>query len=225
MNYPTHIAIIPDGCRRWAVRKKKSPWAGHKKGIERLEDIGKWSFGALPIKYYTIYGLSLENLNRSRVQLKALEKLYIRHFLRLAEDESIHKNQVRVGTIGRTDLLPRKLLDAIDVAKKATTKYDKIFFNIALAYSGRAEIVDAVNKLQGAGKKVTEKSISKNLYSNAPDPDLLIRTGEERISNFLLWGSAYTEVYFSKKLWPDFTKEDYKKVMLDFDKRKRRFGE
>ena len=144
--------------------------------------------------------------------------------LKLAEDKDIHKNKVNVDIVGRADLLPQKLLGAIQVAKDATASYDKKFFRIALAYSGRQEIVDAAQKIANNSGEFSEENISKNLYSNAPDPDLLLRTAEKRISNFMLWGSAYMELYFLDKFWPDVTLRDYIKALQDFDKRKRRFG-
>ncbi len=223
-NYPVHLAIIPDGCRRWALKNKCSTIDGHKKGIEVLENIGRWSLANAPIKYYTVYGLSYENLQRPAVVLNYLYDLYAEHFKRLAEDKDIHKTRTKIGIVGREDLLPKKLMDAVQVARDATANYDKRFFRIALAYSGRQEIVDAINRIPNPASQITEELIDKNLYSTAPDPDLLIRTAEKRISNFLLWGMAYTEFYFIDKFWPDLTLGDYVKALKDFDKRKRRFG-
>ncbi len=223
-NYPKHIAIIPDGCRRWAMQNKVATIAGHKKGIEALENLGRWSVSNTPVKYYTVYGLSLENLQRPAAVLKYLFDLYAEHFIRLANDKVLHENEVNIGIIGREDMLPQNLLTAINVARDATAKYNKKFFRIALAYSGRQEIVDAAKKALTRKGEISEKTISEHLYSDAPDPDLLIRTAEQRISNFLLWGSAYMELHFSKKFWPDFTLADYKKALTDFDSRQRRFG-
>ena len=127
--------------------------------------------------------------------------------------------------MGRLDLLPKNLLNAIEVAQEKTSGYDKKYFQIALGYSGREEIVNAVKKISESGGEVTEENISKNLYSNFPEPDLILRTSEKRISNFLLWGSAYSEVNFLDKYWPAVTKEDYIAALKDFDQRKRRFGE
>ncbi len=223
-NYPAHLAIIPDGCRRWALKNKLSTIEGHKKGIAVIEKIGKWSIENTPIKYYTAYGLSFENLQRPVPVLNYLYELFAEQFLTLAEDEVIHRNKVHIDVLGREDLLPKKLINAIETAREKTKSYDKKFFRIALAYSGRREIADAAEKLSKSGREITEKTISENLYSNAPDPDLLIRTAEKRLSNFLLWGSAYTEFYFIGKFWPDFALKDYQNVLKDFDKRKRRFG-
>ena len=223
-NYPKHIAIIPDGCRRWSIKNRVATIGGHKKGIDLLENLGKWSISNTPIKYYTVYGLSVENLQRPAPVLKYLLDLYAEHFIRLANDRVLHENEVRIDIVGREDLLPQNLLSAINVARDATSKYNQKFFRVALAYSGRQEIVDAAKKALTKKGEISEKTIAENLYSDAPDPDLLIRTAEQRISNFLLWGSAYMELNFSKKLWPDFTLSDYKKALTDFDARQRRFG-
>ncbi len=224
-NYPTHVGLIPDGCRRWAVKRAFKPWEGHRKGIKVLEDIGRWSFENLPIKYYTVYGLSLENLkNRSSTLLKILFKMYSDHFIKMSKDETVHKIGVNVGAIGNLNLLPKELRESIKIAQRATASYTNKYFRVALAYSGRKEIVDAANRLVKNKKRITENSISKNLYFNFPDPDLIIRSSEKRISNFLLWESAYSELYFIDKLWPDVTKNDYIAALKDFDKRKRRYG-
>lgn len=223
-NYPKHLGLIPDGCRRWATERDFKPWKGHEKGIEVMENIGKWSFKNLPIKYYTVYGLSLENLKRSNSLLNMLFDLYSEHFLKLAEDDVIHEEEVNVGAVGRLDLLPEKLLDAISTAEEKTKDYDNKHFQVALGYSGRAEIVDAVKKASKKGE-ITEEAISKDLYSSFPDVDLIIRTSEKRLSNFLLWEGAYSEFCFVDKYWPAFTREDYIEALKDFDERKRRYGE
>ncbi|MFH1424965.1 MAG: polyprenyl diphosphate synthase [archaeon] len=221
MEYPIHLAAIPDGCRRWAEERGKMPWEGHKKGIETLEEVAKWGFNNTPIKYFTVYGLSMENLQRPKAQLSALDRLYSEHFARIAADEDIHKNEVRVDMIGREELLPKRIKAAVKKAREETGKYNKRFLYIALAYSGRAEIIDAVKKVKG---ELTEEAVSKNLYANAPEPDLIIRTAEQRMSNFLLWQGAYAELYFFDKHWPDFTIEDLKKALEAYNERKRRFG-
>lgn len=224
MHYPRHIAIIPDGCRRWAKKNGKLPWEGHRIGIETLEKIGTYSLSKFPIKYYTVYGLSVENLQRSKLQLKMLDILYSGHFLRLAKEKVIHENEVQINVFGRMDMLSKKLRDAANVAISATADYKKKFLRIALAYSGRLEIVDAVKKLISKKKPITEENISKNLYDNVPEPDFIIRTAETRLSNFLLWQGVYSELYFSKKYWPAFSKADYLRALKEFDRRKRRYG-
>ena len=132
MNYPVHLGIIPDGCRRWAIERKLLPWEGHKKGIEVMEEIGRWSLRELPIKYYTIYGLSMENMDRPKAQLDILGRLYSKHFLKLAKDKDIHENEINVGVVGRLDLLPKKLKEAIEQAEIATKDYTKKFFRIVI---------------------------------------------------------------------------------------------
>jgi tritrans,polycis-undecaprenyl-diphosphate synthase [geranylgeranyl-diphosphate specific] len=221
--YPNHLAIIPDGCRRWAKEHNVPPWEGHKKGIELIEEILPWFVDTYPTKYLTGYGLSIENFNRAKTQLEALARLYSHHFKRIVEDERTHKNEVRIQVLGRIDLLPKKIREAAEKAMEATKQYDKKVFNIALAYSGRLEIVDAVKKIQG---EVTEEAISKNLYQpDVPEPDMIFRSsGEQRVSNFLLWQGAYAELFFVDKYWPAVTKDDFKKAMEDFAERQRRYG-
>lgn len=224
--YPVHFALIPDGCRRWAEQRGLKPWDGHQKGIDVLEDIILWFIEKYPTKYITGYGLSIENFNRNKTELEALSLLYSKHFVRLAEDERTHANKLRIQILGRKDLLPQKMQDAIQKAEDATRKYDNRVFNIALAYSGRLEIVDAVKKLQKQGLALSEQNISKNLYlPEVPEPDMILRSsGEQRVSNFLLWQGAYSELFFVDKYWPDVTKEDIAKAMEEYSERKRRFG-
>ncbi|HIK02077.1 TPA: di-trans,poly-cis-decaprenylcistransferase [archaeon] len=215
------MAIIPDGCCRWASEKGSLPWDGHIKGIEVMETVSKWLLSETPVKHLTAYGLSASNLNRPAPQLKALEKLYSKYFIKLSKDEDIHKNQVRVGIIGSRDLVPEKVLKATDIAIEATADYDSKFFRVALAYSGRQEIVDAAKK---SGENLSLESISENLYSDYPDVDLIFRTSESRLSDFMLWGSSYSELYFLDKYWPDVTIDDIKTALEDYDSRQRRHG-
>jgi undecaprenyl diphosphate synthase len=215
------MAIIPDGCRRWSSEKGSLPWDGHLKGIEVMETVSKWLLSETPVKHLTAYGLSASNLRRPSVQLKALEKLYVKYFTKLSKDEDIHENQVRVGIIGSRDLVPEKVLKATDIAVEATADYDSKFFRVALAYSGRQEIVDAAKKSEG---NLSVESISRNLYSDYPDVDLIFRTSECRLSDFMLWGSSYSELYFLDKYWPDVTIDDIKTALEDYDSRQRRHG-
>ena len=193
-------------------------------GIGNIEELLRWSVRNTPIEHYTLYGLSMENLQRPAAQLKALGMLYAKHFKRLAEDEVIHEQKVHVDIIGREDMLPEEMVKAVNIAREATEEYDSKYLWIALAYSGRQEIIDSVKRLSGAGKELTVENVSANLYVNAPEPDLIIRTAEKRVSNFLLWQGAYAELYFSEKYWPDFKIEDYEKALEDYSERKRRFG-
>jgi undecaprenyl diphosphate synthase len=215
------MAIIPDGCRRWSSEKGSLPWDGHLKGIEVMETVSKWLLSETPVKHLTAYGLSESNLKRPSIQLKALEKLYVKYFTKLSKDENIHENQVRVGIIGSRDFVPEKVLKATDIAVEATADYDSKFFRVALAYSGRQEIVDAAKKSEG---NLSVESISRNLYSDYPDVDLIFRTSECRLSDFMLWGSSYSELYFLDKYWPDVTIDDIKTALEDYDSRQRRHG-
>jgi|TARA_Y100000310_G_scaffold320838_1_gene377690 tritrans,polycis-undecaprenyl-diphosphate synthase [geranylgeranyl-diphosphate specific] len=224
--YPNHLAIIPDGCRRWAKQNGMLPWEGHKKGIEIIEELVQWFIETYPTKYITGYGLSIENFNRAKSQLEALARLYSHHFSKIAEDERTHKNEVKVQVLGRIDLLPKKVQEAANQAMEVTKHYDKKVFNIALAYSGRSEIVDAVKKLNNSNSEITEEAISNNLYQpDVPEPDIIFRSsGEQRVSNFLLWQGAYAELFFVDKFWPDVQKKDFQKAMVEFSERQRRYG-
>jgi len=224
--YPEHLAFIPDGCRRWAKQQGLLPWEGHKKGIEKIEEILLWCIENYPTKYITGYGLSIENFNRAKDQLEALALLYSRHFARVADDPRTHEHEIQIRVLGRIDLLPKRIREAAEAAVEATKHYDKRVFNIALAYSGRLEIVDAVKKLNDSGSEISEKTISKNLYQpEVPEPDMIVRTsGEQRMSNFLLWQGAYAELFFVDKYWPAIEKDDIRKVMEEFSERQRRYG-
>jgi len=225
MNYPTHLGIIPDGCRRWAKQHIFEYWEGHKKGIETLERVGKWCIRETPIKYYTIYGLSIENLNRSKLQLDALYKLYTDHLNKLIEDPIIEEENVHIQIIGKKNLLhSEKLQEAITRAEESTKNNSNKYFRLALAYGGRDEIVDSVKKLIENNQEITIENISANMYSPVPEPDLIIRSIEQRVSNFLLWQGAYVELYTANKLWPDMTKEDFIKAFKDYSERQRRYG-
>jgi len=224
-NYPKHLAFIPDGCRRWAKEQGLPVWEGHRKGIEVIEDIVLWFIKEYPTKYITGYGLSIENFNRAKIELEALSRLYSHHFTRLAEDPRVRENEVRIRVLGQVELLPKKIQEGIRKVEEATKDYNKRFFNIALAYSGRSEIIDAVKKLNETGSELSEESISKSLYQpDVPEPDMIVRTSEKRVSNFLLWQGAYAELFFVNKYWPDVTKGDISKVMEEFSERQRRYG-
>jgi tritrans,polycis-undecaprenyl-diphosphate synthase [geranylgeranyl-diphosphate specific] len=226
MNYPVHVGIIPDGCRRWAKKNSLQLNLGHVEGAGVMKRIGKWSVQNTPIKAYTIFALSYENLkSRPRLQREFLFKLYAREFRKMADDDDTKKHGLRLHAIGRLDVLPKDLLDAISYMEEKTKKNRKKHVYFALAYGGRQEIFDAVKKVVDSGKKLSEKSISKNLYTKAPDIDLIIRTSESRISNFSFWNAAYAEVAFlNDKLWPEVTVPDYKKVLSDYSTRQRRYG-
>jgi tritrans,polycis-undecaprenyl-diphosphate synthase [geranylgeranyl-diphosphate specific] len=231
---PEHIAIILDGNRRWASENTLDPWVGHKKGAEKIEQLLDWCL-KLDVKSITLYAFSTENFRRQKNEVTEIMRIADEEFRKILTDERIHGNKVRVKVIGRVNLLPESLQQLIMNVEKATQEYDAHFLNIAFAYGGRAEIVDAARKIaeevqegELAPEKVDEQMFEKYLYtSHMPnqDPDLIIRTsGEERLSGFLLWQSAYSELFFLDVYWPDFRFIDLLRAVRTFEKRKRRFG-
>ena len=229
-----HIAIILDGNRRWANENELNPWLGHKKGAETVEQLLDWC-EELNVKLITLYTFSTENFRRKPDEIDEIMKITEEKFRKLITDERIHKNKVHVKVIGRTNLLPESLQQLIADVEKATAHYDNQFLNFAIAYGGRAEIVDAARVIAEKVKAgemephdIQESTFEKFLYtSHMPkqEPDLIIRTsGEERLSGFLLWQSAYSELVFLDVYWPDFRLIDLLRSMRTFQKRKRRFG-
>jgi tritrans,polycis-undecaprenyl-diphosphate synthase [geranylgeranyl-diphosphate specific] len=230
---PEHVAIIMDGNRRFAKNFELTPEAGHLFGRDKIEDVLDWCL-ELGIKVLTVYAFSTENFNRNESEVKTLMNLCTQELDKAAKDSKIHKNKVRVRVIGHIESLPEDTRQSAQYAMDATAKYDKYFFNIALAYGGREEIIHAIQEIAGDVKKgslmvqnISQKTVSSYLYTNGlPDPDLILRTsGEERISNFLLWQLAYSELYFSDVFWPAFQKRDFLKAIRTYQRRKRRYGE
>ena len=231
---PTHIAVIMDGNRRWAMKRGLYPWLGHRFGAEKVDELIEWCMN-LGIKVITIYALSTENLKRSKRELDEILRLLKEKSLEYVNDERLHKHGVRVKLIGRKDLLPRDVRESLEKLEEATSKYNNLYLNLAVAYGGRAEIVDASKNLIKdvlAGKvkvdEIDEAILERYLYtSDIPnhEPDMIIRTsGEERISNFLLWQSAYSELVFLDVYWPEFRKIDLMRAIRIYQKRQRRFG-
>ncbi|MCX8153665.1 MAG: polyprenyl diphosphate synthase [Candidatus Bathyarchaeota archaeon] len=229
-----HIAIILDGNRRWASEKALNPWLGHKVGAEKVEQLLEWC-DKLEVKFITLYAFSTENFRRTPQEVAEIMKLAEGKFRKLLTDDRIHRNKVHVKVIGRVNLLPESLRQLIAEVEKATEAYDNQFLNIAFAYGGRAEIVDAAKLiaakvLNGELKleEVNENVFEKHLYTaHLPkqEPDLIIRTsGEERLSGFLLWQSAYSELVFLDVYWPDFRLIDLLRAIRTFQTRKRRYG-
>lgn len=227
--------MILDGNRRWALEKISNPWFGHEKGADKVDQLVDWCL-KLDVRSITLYVFSTENFRRSQSEVDEIMRIAEDRFRRILTDERIHRDKIRVKVIGRVNLLPDDLQRLIADVEKATQDYDKHFLNFAFAYGGRAEIVDAAKKIaqevdQGKlePENVDEKTFEKHLYtSHLPnqDPDLIIRTsGEERLSGFLLWQSAYSELFFLDVYWPDFRLIDLLRAIRTFQKRKRRFGE
>lgn len=230
---PKHVAIIMDGNRRYArLQGNVDVVKGHELGADTLEKVLDWSI-ELGIEIITVYAFSTENFNRPKEEVEGLMKLFIYNFKRLVNHEKIHKNEVRVKVVGRTELLPDEVKEAIKEAEDASKHYNKRFFNLAIGYDGRLEIIDSFKKIieQVQDGKISiddvdEELVSKNLYTEGiDDPNLIIRTsGEERLSGFLLWQSSYSELYFCETLWPDFRKVDFLRAIRSYQARERRFG-
>jgi tritrans,polycis-undecaprenyl-diphosphate synthase [geranylgeranyl-diphosphate specific] len=229
-----HIAIILDGNRRWASENELNPWLGHKKGAETVEQLLDWC-EKLNVKFVTLYTFSTENFRRSPSEIEEIMRIAEEKFRKLLTDERIHRNKVHVKVIGRTSLLPENLKQLIGEVEKATADYNSQFLNFAFAYGGRAEIVDAAKTIAEKvrdGKleldDINESTFEKYLYTShmtKQEPDLIIRTsGEERLSGFLLWQSAYSELAFLDVYWPDFRFIDLLRTIRTFQKRKRRYG-
>ena len=230
---PKHVAIIMDGNRRYSkLQGNIDVLKGHEMGVDTLENVLDWSV-ELGIEIVTAYAFSTENFNRPEHEVEGLMKLFVINFKRLVNHEKIHKNEVKVNVVGRTELLPESVREAIREAEEATKHYTKRIFNLAIGYDGRLEIVDSIKKIiedVEAGKvsidDVDEDLVSKNLYTaGLADPNLIIRTsGEERLSGFLLWQSSYSELYFCETLWPELRKVDFIRAIRSYQARDRRFG-
>jgi len=226
MNTPKHIVLFPDGNRRWAKQKGLQSLEGHKKGYENLLDFSDWCKNR-GVKTLTAFGFSTENWNRSPEEvdylMKLLEGCLVDNLGRY------DKNGVRVRVIGQRDRLPKSLQEAIVKVETATQKNLKLSLNLAISYGGKWDILNAVKKINREGistEEINEKVFEEHLSTAGLDaPDFIIRPGGEmRLSNFVLWQAAYAELYFSPKLWPDFTEQDLDVALAEFDRRCRRFG-
>jgi len=229
---PEHVAVIMDGNRRFANEFGLKPDAGHILGRDKLEEVLEWCF-EIGIKNLTVYAFSTENFQRSNQEVKTLMELCKNELDKASKDSRIHKNQVRVRVLGHLESLPGDIARSAKNIMEQTKKYNKHSLNIALAYGGREEIIQAIKKIAEDVKNgklkiedIKEPIVSKYLYTNGiPDPDIILRTsGEERISNFLLWQLAYSELYFSDVYWPAFQKRDFLRAIRTVQQRKRRFG-
>lgn len=225
-NIPEHIAIIMDGNRRWAKKRGLSASDGHQQGYEQFKKISQlcWKLG---VKILTVYAFSTENWKRSKVEVSFLMKLFKENLKK--ELNFFKENKIRLNVIGQIERLPKKLQELVYKIMAETKDNKNGFLNLAISYGGRAEILSAVKKIikeKISPEKINEKMFENHLYTaGQPDPDLLIRTGgEQRLSGFLLWQAAYTELYFSSKLWPDFTEADLEKAIKEYQNRRRRFG-
>ncbi|PIU20385.1 MAG: di-trans,poly-cis-decaprenylcistransferase [Elusimicrobia bacterium CG08_land_8_20_14_0_20_59_10] len=221
---PVHVAVIMDGNRRWARKRGLPSLAGHKAGVDSVHAVVRAASRA-GIKVLSIYAFSTENWKRSKLEVKALMFLLKRTIVSYADE--LEKEGIRLVLSGRIDELPGAARGALRAAEARLSANKGMVLNIALNYGGRQEIVDAANKALAAGiTKLDEKTFASLLYSpGLPDPDLLIRTsGELRISNFLLWQTAYAEFYVTETLWPDFREDEFMKALLSYRERERRKG-
>ena len=229
---PGHLAIIMDGNRRFAESRGLDVRDGHEKGKDTLEELLNWCL-ELGIRILTVYALSVENLQRPREEIEGLMDLFDQSLRQIAVDERVHRNRIRVRVIGNRALLEPRVREAIEIAERATQGYSDYRYNVALGYGGRDEIVEAIRELAREvrdGKlepeAIDSNAVARHLYTaDLPDPDLIFRTsGEERISNFLLWQSAYSELYFSDVLWPGLTHLDFLRAIRAYQLRRRRYG-
>tara|TARA_B100001029_G_C15059703_1_gene457334 strand:+ start:1231 stop:1959 length:729 start_codon:yes stop_codon:yes gene_type:complete len=230
-NIPQHVAIIMDGNGRWAKKQGKSRSEGHKQGVKSVQKIIKASI-KLKIKNLTLFTFSKENWNRPKIEISNIMSLLSNSIIN--NQDEIIKSKIQIKTIGHLVDLPKKSQHLIEKLIKKTNKNKELTLTLALSYGGRAEIIDCIKKIllnEKKGKlnaeKITEETVNNYLYTKqTPYPDLLIRTGgEKRVSNFLLWQLAYTELYFCDQDWPDFDENEFYKAIIEFQNRERRFGE
>ena len=223
MNPINHIAIIMDGNGRWGIKHKGTRNSGHRAGLNTVEKIIKESLKQ-NIKFLTLYTFSTENWKRPQKEIIFLFKL-LQNFLEKKIDLLI-KNNIKLRIIGDKKAFSNKVKSLLSKTEKKTKKNNKLQINLALNYGSKSELIHAVKKMRSKELLINEKNLSKNLYTfGIPDPDILIRTGNtNRLSNFLLWQLAYTEIFFEKKMWPDFNEKDFVKILINFKKLKRNFG-
>ena len=222
MNQLNHIAIIMDGNGRWGLKNRKSRNDGHKAGLHTVEKIIRETIKQ-KIKYLTLFAFSTENWSRPKKEINYLFNLLENFLSKKIED--LHKKNIKLNIIGNKNF-SKKLNSLLNSSEKKTSKNTTLQINLALNYGSKFEILNSVKKMTKNNDKINEKNLSKYLQTkNIPDPELLIRTGNtKRLSNFLLWQLAYSEIFFEKKLWPDFNEKDYVKIIKNFKKIKRNFG-
>ena len=222
MIVPNHIGIIMDGNRRWAKEKNKKTIEGHLAGANRIISLAKYIFEK-GVKYLSIYAFSTENFNRSAEEVSYLMGLIIKFFNERVNE--LHDYNIKIVVSGLRDNLSKEVLKCIDNVVDLTKDNTGGVLNVCLNYGGRREIVDAVNKIKEANVSITEETFGKYLYNDLPDLDFVIRTsGEERISNFMLWQISYAEFYFPKVYFPDFDEKEFDKALEIYNNRNRRFG-
>ncbi|MDO8424377.1 MAG: polyprenyl diphosphate synthase [bacterium] len=233
-NIPRHVALIPDGNRRWARQKGLRPWTGHQQGIKAFEKVLEKAL-ELKIPYLTFWGSSWDNLTkRPKIEISFLFRLYNEQFKRMTSDKRIHENKVKINIFGRwKEILPKETQEIIGKAVEATKNYNQYSLNFLLAYSGVSEMTDCIQKIansaEGKTIKVNEDLVKNNLWTkDLPPVDLLIRTGCENdphlSAGFMMWDTAYSQLYFTKTFLPDFSPAEFEKVIRNYSERERRFG-
>lgn len=216
---PTHVGLIMDGNGRWAEGKGKKRSDGHLAGYNNLLSLNKHIFD-IGVKVLSIYALSIDNFKRPKKEIDFILNLFLNNFMK--EKDYYINNNIKVVFSGRKDILNDKLIKAMDDIENETKNNNKAIYNICLNYSSQNEIIDALNKID---KKITKEDFHKYLYNDLPPIDFLIRTsGEQRLSDFMLWQAAYAELYFPKTYFPDFNEEKFDEAIIEFNKRNRRFG-
>jgi undecaprenyl diphosphate synthase len=228
---PTHVALIPDGNRRWARKKGFLPWIGHESGTKTLDKILEKALD-LQIQYFTFWAASFDNLTkRSKTEVKFLLKVFHNQFKRALKDERVVKNKVNVNFLGRwPELIPQKTQKVMKELMKKTKNYNRYFLTFLLAYNGTDEMIDCIKKVSQKGiKHITEKTIKQNLWTkDLPPVDLIIRTGCEgdphMSAGFMMWDTAYSQLYFTKTLFPAFSTKEFEEIIKDYQKRERRMG-
>ena len=221
MSVPLHIAVIMDGNGRWAKRRGLPRVMGHRRGLEVAQDFIDYSL-ELGVKYLSLFVFSTENWKRPAGEVQSLFSLADKYLSRF---DKFCKDKVRVVVSGERDGLPAKLVEKINLIEERTREFDAICVNLCINYGGQREIVEAVKRLNEKGEEITVESINSCLYNQLPPPDIILRTGgQKRLSNYLLYQSAYAELFFSDTLWPDFTKEEYDRILEEFGSRTRNFG-
>lgn len=230
-NVPRHVAIILDGNRRFAKKLMIKPWKGHEWGAEKVRSILEWIKEIKGIQELTLYCFSIENFERPKDEFAYLMNLFKEEFRRFYDDERLVDNQIKIRFIGRISMFPQEIQDLMHRIMEKTKEHSRYVINFAMAYGGRTEIIDAVQKIaaeveQGRLKAsdINQQLVENHLYM-ADEPDLIIRTGgEKRSSNFLCYQSAYSEWVYLEKMWPEFEKKDFLQCIEEFKERKRRFG-
>lgn len=220
---PTHVGIIMDGNRRWAKERNKKTLEGHLAGANRIIELSKYIINIKKIKYLSIYAFSTENFNRSEDEVKYLMGLIIKFFNERVKE--LNESKIKVIFSGRKNPLPKNVRKVINNVTDITKNNTNGILNVCLNYGARTEIIDAVNKIIESKEEVNEDTFSKYLYHDLPNLDFVIRTsGEQRLSNFMLWQASYAELYFPKVYFPDFNEKEFDLALIEYNYRNRRFG-